>query len=201
MKALILSDLQWVDFDRWREFLKIDQSRFDVVFLLGDINQMMLERIRNVFRHKEIVGVHGDFGFIGDLEYFEITDCHGKVEQVGNYSVAGVEGAIRYKSGYYPMHTQEEISLICKKLPKVDILLCHNSPRGFRDIPDHPVYQGFEGITEYMMRCEPKYLFHGHHHINSFDQHGDTKIIGVFGAIIYDFSTDESQPIIKSEMA
>lgn len=191
MKALVLADLQWVDLDEWNRFLTIDQSNFDVVFLLGDINQILLEKIAHVFQQKRILGVQGDFGFVGDLEYYGMENCHGAVIEAYGMRVAGVEGANRYKAGPYPMHTQEEVLEVCRHLDVADILLSHNSPTGFHDKEGHPVYQGFKGLLHYLNEKKPKYLFHGHHHVTTIDYHDQTTLIGVFGGIIFDFCSND----------
>lgn len=200
MKALVLADLQWVDIDEWHHFLKIDQASFDCIFVLGDINQILLEQLSQVFREKRFIGVHGDFGFPGDLEYYGMENCHGRVVLYGTKRIAGVEGSNRYKKGPYPMHTQEEIKAVCNQLEKADVLLCHNTPSGYYDQKDHPVYQGFQGILDYMNEKKPRYLFHGHYHVNTEDQHEETLLIGVFGGIIYDFDTDERVTVLQQSM-
>ncbi|WPS85634.1 Ser/Thr protein phosphatase (plasmid) [Brevibacillus halotolerans] len=167
------------------------------MFLLGDINQILLQKIAEVFHSKQIMGVQGDFGFQGDLEYYGILDCHGKVVELNKYRIAGVEGSNRYKAGPYPMHTQDEIKTLCQQLPSADILLCHNTPCGYHDQADHPVYQGFVGLTDYIERCSPRFLFHGHHNINSIDHQNNTTLIGVFGGIIYDFESMELEYVLK----
>jgi predicted phosphodiesterase len=199
MKALVMSDLQWVEYEEWMKFIRIDQNCFDVIFVLGDINQILLGQIAQVFNRKKIIGVLGDFGFPGDLEYYDMTDCHGIKVVIDDRSIAGVEGSNRYKAGPYPMHTQEEIEIVCRELPKVDILLCHNSPSGFHDRENHPVYQGFRGIREYVYRCQPQYLFHGHHHVNSIDHYENTTLIGVFGAIIFNLESGEIEIVLQQE--
>ncbi|WPQ60005.1 metallophosphoesterase family protein [Paenibacillus polymyxa] len=200
MKALIMSDLQWIDQEEWRKVLEMNQDQFDVVFLLGDINQMLLQKIVEVFGNKGVYGVHGDFGFEGDLEYYGAIDCHGRVVELKGMKVAGVEGSNRYKAGPYPMHTQQEISMLCEELPPVDILLCHNSPSGYHDQAGHPVYQGFRGVHDYMDRCHPRFLFHGHHHVNTVDYYMDTTLVGVFGVIIYDFKSKSKECVLELSM-
>jgi Icc-related predicted phosphoesterase len=188
MKALVLADLQGVNYEDWKSFMQIDRDQFDVVFLLGDIDQTYLEDLSKSFQNKRIIGVHGNHDYAGDLEYYKMINMHGITLEMNGKVVAGIEGSCRYKEGDYVMLTQAEAILLCKELPYADILLTHNSPRGVHDKSD-PAHQGFVGLLDYISRKKPKYLLHGHQHANRQTKIEDTLIIGVFGGVIVDFES------------
>jgi Icc-related predicted phosphoesterase len=47
-------------------------------------------------------------------------------------------------------------------LPAADVLLCHCPPAGVNDEPDDRAHVGFDGLSDWVQRYEPRYLLHGH---------------------------------------
>lgn len=195
MKALILSDLQGVDYREWMNFLQMDSSSFDVILLLGDIDTMFLKAISERFSNKPMMGVLGNHDYNGDLEYYGILNLHAHKVSLGNVSVVGLEGCVKYKNEEAPMYSQEEALLICETFPKADILISHNSPKGIHDKPDL-AHEGFWGLTSYIEKHQPRFAFHGHQHVNKKTSYGNTQVIGVYGGILFDTNTESIQQVL-----
>ena len=72
-----------------------------------------------------------------------------------------------------------------KRVGGVDIVVTHAPPAGYGDSNDY-THRGFECFLELIDRYQPKYLIHGHIHINygtdierELEYHG-TKIINAY---------------------
>ncbi|WCK57479.1 metallophosphoesterase family protein (plasmid) [Aneurinibacillus sp. Ricciae_BoGa-3] len=198
MNALVFADLHVVDYTTWQSFLNIDQTRFDTVWILGDIDIMFLISIKEHFSDKPIVGVHGNHDYLGDLEYCNIPNLHGKHVRVGNLQLVGVEGCVRYKRGKAPIHTQEETNLVLGELPFADVVLSHNSPKGIHDRGDL-AHEGYEGLLTYMETKKPAYVLHGHQHKNIKSRYQQTEVIGMYGGVILNTETGETEIVLDLE--
>ena len=64
-------------------------------------------------------------------------------------------------------------------------LVSHNSPRGIHDRNDD-VHYGFDALNSYIARANPRFIIHGHQHVNRETETGATRVIGVFGFRIID---------------
>lgn len=188
MKLLILSDLHFTDYGKWNQFLEIDRNSFDIVLLLGDIDIMQLQSIKKNFKEKPMLGIHGNHDYPGDLTHMKIQDLHGKWAKFQNSTFLGVEACVRYKKGEAPLHEQDEISELLKRMPEVNIVMSHNSPFSIHDNQDN-AHVGYEGLLRYIEEKKPNYVFHGHQHKNIRSRHHDTEVIGVYGGVIFDTNT------------
>jgi Icc-related predicted phosphoesterase len=74
-----------------------------------------------------------------------------------------------------------------RSFPRVDVFIAHNSPRGIHE-RDDDVHQGFDGFLEYVEKRKPQHFLHGHQHLNGITQHGNTKIIGIFGEALVELA-------------
>jgi len=109
-----------------------------------------------------------------------IVDLHMAVREFGGLAWGGFEGSWAYKPRGHFMYSQDEASALLAGLAPVDILLCHNSPRGIHE-RDQDVHQGFEGLMEYIEKVKPKLVLHGHQHENLVSRVGPTLVAGVYG--------------------
>lgn len=195
MKILLVADTHSVRYEVWQGFLKTDQSRFDTIITLGDIDALSLRQMRETFADKEIFGVLGNHDRKGNLNFYGIEDIHNKKKEVGGLTFVGLEGSVRYKDNdKYPLYTQFEIIQICKSLPYADIVISHNSPFGIHDEKDIP-HIGFQGLLSYVEDKKPRIVFHGHQHKNIVSTHLDTSIVGIYGASIVDMKTLEIERV------
>lgn len=111
--------------------------------------------------------------------------------------IAGLGGSFFY-GGIPFQYTEEQMSKRIKKLiPKinrlngVDIIMTHAPAFGLGDGSDI-CHRGFQSFVELMDRFSPKYLIHGHQHLNygiapRIIKYGETTIINAFGYHILEY--------------
>ena len=95
-------------------------------------------------------------------------------DQIVEYNgvrILGLGGSMRYNSSTY-QYTEKEMEKRIRKLrfqlfrkKGFDILLTHSPARGVDDAEDLP-HQGFECFNTLISRYHPKYMVHGHVHMN-----------------------------------
>jgi Icc-related predicted phosphoesterase len=105
--------------------------------------------------------------------------------------ILGLGGCIRYKAGP-DQYTEQEMEKRIRKLRfqllrngGFDILLTHSPLRGIGDADD-PTHRGFECLKRLLEDYEPKYMVHGHVHLNyganrdRINVYGSTKVINAY---------------------
>ncbi|MBQ3697930.1 MAG: metallophosphoesterase family protein [Spirochaetales bacterium] len=119
--------------------------------------------------------------------------------------IAGLGGSMRYNNGdsqYTEAQMRRRIRRLALSLMRnkrkygryLDILVTHAPPFGVGDGPDL-CHRGFKCFLDFIDKYQPKYLLHGHIHLddqnaNRITQHGATTVINVYGSYMLD--TDES---------
>ena len=110
--------------------------------------------------------------------------------------IAGLGGSMRYNEGL-SQYTEAQMRRRMRRLIPtllwnkrrygryVDILVTHAPPLGIGDDVD-VCHKGFECFLRFMDRYKPKYLVHGHVHLDDRNaqretQYKDTKVINIFG--------------------
>ena len=114
-----------------------------------------------------------------------IMDLHLQVREHAGIRFGGFNGSWRYKSQGHFLYDQDEAEALLSSFPPVDILVSHNSPRGIHD-RDDDVHYGFDALNSYIARANPRFIIHGHQHVNRETETGATRVIGVFGFRIID---------------
>jgi len=118
--------------------------------------------------------------------------------------IAGLGGSMRYNRGdsqYTEAQMRHRISKLVPKLLAnrlkygryVDILITHAPPFGIGDGQDL-CHRGFKCFLKFMDKYQPKYLLHGHIHLddqnaNRVTQYNDTKVINVYGSYLLEDDT------------
>ena len=195
MKILLLADLHGVNYDKWQNLLKIDKGLFEIIATLGDINGLYLKQITEAFPDKKCIGVLGNHDTKGQLSIYGPKDIHGKITNINEISILGLEGSVRYKeNNKAPLYTQMEIINLCNSLNFADIVLSHNSPFGIHDKEDI-AHRGFQGLLNYIEKHSPKYCIHGHQHIDIETTHLETRIIGIHGASIFNTESGDIEKL------
>ena len=105
--------------------------------------------------------------------------------------IAGLGGSVRYRPGPH-QYTQKQMEKRARHLTGqirraggVDILVTHAPPRGLGDTEDLP-HQGFDAFLGLMDQYAPRYMLHGHVHLNYGAQmervrhYGSTTIVNAF---------------------
>ena len=73
-----------------------------------------------------------------------------------------------------------EVDDALAEFPRVDVFVAHNSPRLVHD-RDDDVHIGFAAFNTYLDRTHPRWLLHGHQHVNTETMVGATRVIGTYG--------------------
>lgn len=169
MKVLTIADLHGPLTEEEARF--IADSCSSVCLLLGDIPLRTLRNIKELLGDKPVFGVLGNHDEYGLLEKAGIENIHGKVVSFEGVSFLGLEGGPKYKnSPMSPLYTQSQMVTIANSLPKADVLVSHEGP--YRLYSKEPAHCGFLGITNYIKRYRPKYVIHGHYHIEKITKKG-----------------------------
>jgi len=129
------------------------------VVTLGDLEPEWLWSLDRVKLPK--VGVHGNHDPEGTLDILGVEDVHLRRVEIGDWSLAGFAGCVRYGRGPFQF-TQREASKLARHLPPADVLVCHCPPLGVNDEPDDAAHLGFEALRTWVERHRPRYILHGH---------------------------------------
>ena len=177
MRVLVLAD---IDDIHWAG----GTGEVDAIFALGDVSDCVIMGAWEAFGAPPVYAVKGNHD--APTPFPEgISDLHLRTVQFGGLTFGGFGGAWRYKLRGHHLFSQDEASDLLKTLTAVDILICHNSPRGIHDKPDD-IHTGFDALNTYIERHRPCVLLHGHQHVNRETMAGATRIIGVYGHRILD---------------
>lgn len=154
----------------------------DAVFILGDLSYNDIEALKDYhgLRGVPMYGVVGNHDERNALINQGITDIHMKTVKIGNYTVGGFGGSIRYKSdSFYMMHSNKESEELLNMLAHCDILLTHDKPRFEPDAGEEfpNSHSGLTGIARYIERHKPEYVFHGHLHEPYYTHFGENTLI------------------------
>ena len=115
--------------------------------------------------------------------------------------IAGLGGSMRYNEGDSQYSEREMERRIRRMIPRLlfnkhkygrylDILVTHAPPYGMGDGQDL-CHMGFKCFLDFMKKYEPKYLVHGHVHLDDCNmprvtEFGKTKVINVYGSYLID---------------
>ncbi|RAV13580.1 metallophosphoesterase family protein [Paenibacillus contaminans] len=195
MKLLVVSDEEskyiWDYFDKNR-FKDIE-----IIFSCGDLKQEYLSFLVSMI-NAPLYYVHGNH----DTDYRgnPPEGCESIEDKVVSYKglrIAGLGGCFKYGPGDFHYTEKQMRWRILKLKPKIwlhngiDILLTHAPVYKLGDGDDY-VHKGFECFINFMEVYKPKYLFHGHQHLNygrneRIHRYNNTKIINGFGYYIVEF--------------
>lgn len=179
IKLLIITDTHnCLHYDE-ESLEKIKKAEYDVCLLLGDVTGGDIYEILKIVPHDKIYGLLGNHDSFDSFDEFKINNLHGKVIEVNNVKIAGIQGSHRYKQGIHVLYTHEESIEIADKLPEADILVSHDKPF-LIDNKDN-VHDGLKGITYYCYKNHIKVQIHGHLHDDTEDTlKNGTKVYGKY---------------------
>ncbi len=122
--------------------------------------------------------------------------------------IAGLGGSMNYNGGDSQYTERQMRYRMWKLIPQLmynkrkygrylDILITHAPPFGIGDGPDL-CHRGFKCFLSFIDKYQPKYLLHGHVHLDDRNAprenfRGNTKIINVYGSHLLDDETLGSQ--------
>jgi uncharacterized protein len=159
----------------------------DAVVLLGDLDRAWIESLERLRLPR--FGVHGNHDPEGLLEELGVENLHRRCVVLGQLSMAGFEGCVRYGRGGLHQYTQKQAERLARKLPAAAVLLAHCPPWGVNDEPDDPAHVGFRALREWVERHQPRLLLHGHTTPDPrtrTERLGATKIVWIRGARVLD---------------
>lgn len=200
MKILALSDE--VCPALWEHYTPGKLSEYDLVISCGDLKPEYLSFLVTVAK-VPLLYVHGNH----DERYLqnppEGCDCiEDKLVVYKGLRILGLGGCRKYNKGRFH-YTDRQMGLrIVKLLPKilwhggVDLVVTHAPPLGVGDGEDLP-HRGFEAFLKLMDRFRPKYLLHGHMHLQygtdqtRVRQYNGTKVINTCQRYVLEIPEEE----------
>ena len=177
-------------------------AEYDLIISCGDLNPKYLSFIVTMAR-VPVLYVHGNHDVRYDRIPPEGCDCiDDQLIVYKGVRILGLGGCKRYRKAPH-QYTEEEMKKRIRKLrwklwwhKGVDIVVTHAPPAGVGD-SDDVAHQGFEELLVLMDKYRPKYLLHGHVHLNyGMDQtrvreYGDTKVINACERYVLDVPDEE----------
>ena len=196
MKILALADVESKGL--W-DFLDKDYLRsMDLILAAGDLKPDYLEYLA-LYARADIFYVYGNHDLTqGRRSPGGCIEVEDTVYDVNGVRVLGLGGSIRYKPGpnqYTEKEMEKRIRRLRRQLKKsggFDILLTHSPAKDLGDASD-PTHTGFVCMRKLLEEYRPKYMVHGHVHLNygpgkaRLLTYGDTTIINAYEKYEFEF--------------
>ena len=190
MKILLISDEE--DKYLWDYYRPGRFDGIDLILSAGDLKPEYLSFLVTM-ANRPLLYIHGNHD--GRYEAFppEGCDCiDDRLVVVNGLRILGLGGCPLYSGGPH-QYTERQMRLRIWRLGRkirraggVDIVLTHAPVRGYGDMSDI-THRGFEAFLPLLERWKPRYLVHGHIHLNygvRFPHvltYGDTTLINACG--------------------
>ncbi len=190
MKILLISDEE--DKYLWDYYRPGRFDGIDLILSAGDLKPEYLSFLVTM-ANRPLLYIHGNHD--GRYEAFppEGCDCiDDRLVVVNGLRILGLGGCPLYSGGPH-QYTERQMRLRIWRLGRkirraggVDIVLTHAPVRGYGDMDDI-THRGFEAFLPLLERWKPRYLVHGHIHLNygvRFPHvltYGDTTLINACG--------------------
>ena len=189
MKILCLADEENKAY--WDYFRKEKLDDIDLILSCGDLKADYLTFLVTM-GHAPLLYIHGNHDEGYRTRPPEGCDCiEDKLIIFNGLRIAGLGGSRLYSGGKDQYSEREMKNRIWKlgwqirRAGGVDIVLAHAPVRGFGDGDDY-AHMGFEAFLPLLDRYKPRYLIHGHVHmeygrdIARVLRRGDTTIINAY---------------------
>lgn len=186
MKILVLADTESRYF--WDHYKPGYLKEYDLIVSCGDLKPEYLSFLVTMGR-APVVYVHGNHD-----EYYATRPPEGcvciedKVFRYGDLRLVGLGGSYRYSGGRHQYTERQMRGRIRRLVPRlwwskgVDIVVTHAPVRNYGDDQDL-AHRGFEAFWKILEKHKPRYLFHGHVHMNyghdreRVHRYGETELI------------------------
>lgn len=191
MKILCLADE--TDKRYWDFFQKDRLKDIDLILSCGDLKPEYLSFLVTM-GHAPLLYVHGNHDDIYSVRPPEGCDCiEDQIVTFRGLRILGLGGSYRYRPGMH-QYTESEMQRRVRRLrwrlrKGVDIIVTHAPVAGVGDL-NTVTHRGFAVFRELIRQTAPKYLLHGHVHLNYGSNMTrerslhETKIINVSGSYI-----------------
>ena len=189
MKLLLVSDRESPYL--WDFYQPGRLAPYDLILSCGDLNPRYLSFLVTMGR-APLAYVHGNHDSSYRRNPPEGCDCiEDTIYVYKGLRILGLGGCAQYSGGEH-QYTEKEMNRRIRKLwwklkraGGVDIVLTHAPPSGYGDSEDY-AHRGFQCFLELMERYSPRYLIHGHVHmeygyeIERMLEYKGTKIINAY---------------------
>ena len=172
-------------------------KEFDLILSCGDLKPEYLSFLVTMGR-APLLYVHGNHDQSYENRPPEGCDCiEDRVFKYGDLRFVGLGGCRKYSGGSH-QYTESQMKARLRKLrlklwlsKGVDIVVTHSPVRDYGDDDDLP-HRGFECFWKFLEKYKPRYLFHGHVHMNyGHDRprvvhYGDTDLVNGYERYVID---------------
>ena len=189
MKILLLSDKESPSL--WDYYQPGRLADYELMISCGDLSSKYLSFLVTMGR-APLLYVHGNHDKTYDQHPPEGCDCiEDKLVVVKGLRILGLGGSPLYSGGphqYTERQMRRRIQRLRFKLWRaggVDIVVTHAPAQGYGDAEDY-AHRGFECLLPLLDKYKPRYLIHGHVHVNyganipRVLQRGETTIINAY---------------------
>ena len=169
MKLLLLSDMESPYL--WDYYRPGRLSEYDLMLSCGDLKASYLSFLVTMGRAR-LLYVHGNHDTTYKTKPPEGCECiEDKLVVVNGLRILGLGGSLMYNGGSH-QYTERQMRLrlwragwAVRRAGGVDIVLTHAPPRGYGDAEDL-AHRGFEAFMPFIEKYKPRWLIHGHVHMN-----------------------------------
>lgn len=169
VKILTVSDVE--SRYLWEYYQPGKLQGYDLVISCGDLDARYLSFLAT-FAAAPVLYVHGNHD--ADYEEHPPEGCESiedRLVTIKGLRIAGLGGSMRYKPGphqYTQLQMEKRARHLAGQIRRaggVDILVTHAPAQGLGDAEDLP-HQGFGAFCVLLDHYEPRYMLHGHVHLN-----------------------------------
>lgn len=195
MKILLISDVESKFI--WDHFQPEKFKDIELVISCGDLKAEYLSFIATMCK-APVFYVNGNHNASYVTNPPEGCDCiEDRFVKYKGLRIIGLGGSKKYNKGLFQYTEDEMKKRMIRLIPQIfwnkgfDILVTHAAPYGFGDDKD-PCHEGFKIFLNILDRYYPKYLVHGHTHLNygkklRINQYNKTIIINSYEKYILDY--------------
>ncbi len=169
MKILLVSDKESPYL--WDYYQPGRLDGIDLIVSCGDLKSRYLQFLVTMGR-APLLYVHGNHDVTYDRDPPEGCDCiEDKLVTVNGLRILGLGGCPVYSGGphqYSERQMARRIRRLGWKLRRaggVDMVVTHSPAKGYGDGDDY-AHRGFEAFLPLLDRYRPRYMVHGHVHLN-----------------------------------
>ena len=188
MKLLLISDKECPAL--WDYYQPGRLDGIDLILSCGDLNPSYLSFLVTMGR-APVLYVHGNHDTRYQHTPPEGCDCiEDQLVTINGLRILGLGGSPLYSGGQHQYSERQMARRIRKLRGKVrraggvDIVLTHAPAEGYGDGNDY-AHRGFRCLLDFIDRYQPRYLIHGHVHMNYQNgsricQRGETTVINAY---------------------